>query len=310
MTGRDYSREDMSQAVKLANRGYDVTMIFRALAAKPSGRRDPGSVKYQRVLDERGRDAADAYARQTAERAVEFVASHPAITDRPSAFLRLVEIQGIAGGLPWAVYAGAGVRRALEGTFIIGERIGGLSFGLALREWSEIAGQDERATREHRDALVRLGWLRRNPNDRAGRTGRYALRVPTHIHSHGRSECADSAGRAWMAHDAFRPTALGDLGWYVLASLSAPRSLGDLSLRTGLDPDELRDLAWRLDGIGAVSLVDDGVLVRSPDLAGRLDAFASSAGTSGSLEADVERHARERAEFRRRGDVNVRAVTA
>jgi hypothetical protein len=61
----DYSREDMSYAVRLANRGYDEYMIYRALTQKPKGRRQPGSVKYWRIWSERGKGAADDYARTT-----------------------------------------------------------------------------------------------------------------------------------------------------------------------------------------------------------------------------------------------------
>jgi hypothetical protein len=55
----DYSSEDMSIADRLANRGQDANMIFRALAQKPSAKRAPGSMKYQRILESLGRDAAD-----------------------------------------------------------------------------------------------------------------------------------------------------------------------------------------------------------------------------------------------------------
>ena len=41
MTGRrDTSGMDMTWALRLANREYDAIMIFRALATKPSGRRE------------------------------------------------------------------------------------------------------------------------------------------------------------------------------------------------------------------------------------------------------------------------------
>lgn len=87
----DYSRADMQYAVRLGNRGYDVDMIFRALATKPSGRRDPGSLKYQRLMDTKGRDVADAYARQTAEKAIAFIANNPRIIDRTDALVRITE---------------------------------------------------------------------------------------------------------------------------------------------------------------------------------------------------------------------------
>jgi hypothetical protein len=178
----DYSRGDMSYACRLRNRGYDVDMIFRALTQKPSGRRDPGSVKYQRILETKGRDSADAYARKTAEKAIKFVADNPKIIDRTDALVRLTEIKALADAMPWGLYAGPGARRTLEGAFAVAEKVGGLLFGLSLREWAETCGQDLRTTRTHRDLLVRLGWLLRNPDDRLGRTARFRLRTPSHIH--------------------------------------------------------------------------------------------------------------------------------
>lgn len=300
----DYSRADMSYAVRLANRSYDADMIFRALAAKPSGRRDPGSLKYQRLLDTKGRDIADSYAKQTADKALAFVASSPRIVDRTDALVRLTEIKALADAMPWGLYAGPGARRALEATFSVAEKIGGLSFGLSLREWSETCGQDLRATRTHRDLLVRLGWLLRNPDDRLGRTARFRLRTPSHIHSHGRYECADSGGRAWLAHDAFRPEGLGDLGWYVLSLTESRRPVRELSLRAGVDAAELEDLLGLMTHADLVA-VDDGHVVRVADPIAYLDAIAMRRGTSGRAEADRALHEREREAFRARG-VNVR----
>lgn len=301
----DYSRVDMSYAVRLANRSYDTDMIFRALAQKPSGRRDPGSLKYQRILDTKGRDAADAYALQTANKAIAFVAANPPILDKASALVAITEIEGVAAALPWGVYAGPGARRALEAAFVVAERVNGISFGLSLREWAELCGQDFRTTRTHRDLLLGLGWLRRNPDDRLGRTARYSLRLPPHIHSHLRSECAGSSGRAWLAHDAFRERALGGLPWYLL-SLVEPSAitLRELSIRSGVDEEELDDVIAIMEHAGLVNLVD-GHVVPVPDPLPRLDDFARRHGTTGWGEADKEKHRRDREAFQTRG-VNVR----
>jgi hypothetical protein len=302
----DQSRRDMSWAVRLANRGYDATGIFNALSAKPSGRREPGSVKYQRLLDSRGRDAADAYARGTALKAVEFVRANPALKDRPSSFVRIVEIESLAGALPWGQYGGPGVRRALEAVFVVAERVGGVSFGLALREWGELCGTDERMIRAHRHALCDLEWLRRNPGDRPGLTARFSLRPGKHIHSNGRSECAPAGDREWLDHDAFRPDGLGDVGWYVLSVLTQPYALDALAIRTGLDPDDLQVVVGRLDRADLVHVSDGEPIVRAANLKASLDAVAAAMGCAGSLDADKERHARERTAFRGRRDVNVR----
>jgi hypothetical protein len=301
----DYSRADMSYAVRLGNRSYNADMIFRALAQKPSGRREPGSLKYQRLLDTKGRDAADAYARRTAEKAIAFVASNPKIIDRTDALVRLTEIKALADALPWGLYAGPGPRRALEAAFSVAEKIGGLSFGFSLREWSDTCGQDTRTTRTHRDLLTRLGWLDRNPDDRLGRTARFRLRTPTHIHSNGRYECAGSGGFAWLAHDAFRPEGLGDLGWYVLSLTESRRPLHELSIRSGVDPAELEDVVGILSHADLVVIDDRAQVSRVADLIPPLDEIARRRGTDGRGDADRAEHQREREAFRARG-VNVR----
>lgn len=53
-----------------------------SVTQRPFRSRDPAGSEYQRPLDERGRDVADAYAQRTAEHALTFVADSPAIMDR------------------------------------------------------------------------------------------------------------------------------------------------------------------------------------------------------------------------------------
>jgi hypothetical protein len=310
MTRIDTSRQDMSWACRLANRGYDQTGIRNALAAKPSGRRAPGSIKYQRLLETRGLEAADAYAIRTAANAVSWIAANPAIKDRPAGLVSIIEIESLAGALPWLLYGGAGARHALEGVFVVAERIGSLSFGLALREWSELVGEHERLIRGHRDTLIDLWWLRRNRADRNGRTARFSLRPGRHIHSHGRSECAPAADRGWLAHDAFRPEALGDVGWYVLSVLTQPRTVDDVSVRTGLDVEDVWVLIRRLHVAELVDITDNDVVVRAGNLIPQLNIVADAAGTLGTLAADRERHDQDRVAFRDRRDVNVPEVVS
>ncbi len=313
MTGArtDTSRNDWRWALRLANRGYGRTAIAAALSKKPSGRRDAGSLKYMRLLDERGRDAADLYATRTAERAIQWVHDNPAIRTPTEATLRLLEIEAAAEALPWAVYGGPGVRRGLEAAFLVADRTRRVNFGLALREWAELAGQDFEAIRRHRDVLIDLDWMKRNTDDRPGRTARFALRIPRHIQLHmGGWNVGVSADRGWVGHDAFRPEGLGDAGWYVLHELSGPMSLSSLSGQTGYGPYELEDqvsLLMRhglIVGQDPVGRAEDGLL----DL---LDRAAESFGTAGALDDDRAAHEAERRAFRarpKRLDVNVAAV--
>ena len=98
-----------------------------------------------------------------------------------------------------------------------------------------------RTERRNRDTLVRLGWLRRNPDDRNGRTGRYTLCRPAHIQHTTPENVGDASVRTWLAHDAFRPDALGDDSWYLLASLRGHAEFDRLAWVTGLGVEALKD---------------------------------------------------------------------
>lgn len=301
---RDYSREDMSWAVSLANRGYDEEGIYLALSAMPSGRRDPGSVKYQRLLSAKGKKAADAYARRTARNAIQFVHDNPMILDRTAALADLWAVRQTIERVPWGIYAGPGPRRTLEGALRVAEGLGSASwYGLALRQWSELVGQSFRAVRSNRDVLTDLGWIRRHPKDRPHRTARYKLRTPTHIQpAHSLTpvgeECAGSRGAAhWvytdsapsqLAHDAYRPDALGDPAWYLhhtLLVVPRPQPLEVVELRTGYIADDLLDLVATLERYDLLHRDDDALAVPD-DLLDRLDRVAVDLGTAGAADAD------------------------
>jgi hypothetical protein len=176
---RDYSREDMAWAVRLANKGHDATMIARVLRTKPSGKRGGAySMKYQRLLDERGRDAACRYAERTARKAVEFVKANPMIQDHIGGTARLIHITRAADEQDWTDHPGA--RKALEAAvhIALGLPYPTVVFGLSDRQWAETAGQSRDSLRRNRDRLVKLGWITRNPDDLPGRTSRYRLDIP------------------------------------------------------------------------------------------------------------------------------------
>lgn len=290
----------MSWAVSLANRRYSVEQIHRALAAKPSGRRDPGSIKYQRLLDTKGLDAAEAYAWRTARKALDFVRVNPKILDPAEGTLAVLAIGSLAGALPWGLYGGSGPRRALEAAFVIGERVGSVCFGLALRQWAEISGQTLESVRKNRDVLLSLGWLSKLASDTRHATDRFRLRRPSHIRSRGRFECGNPADRGWLAHDAFRPGALGDDGWYVMTLLATAASARELTIASGMDPDDLEALLAKLERLDLIDTDEGGILRRADDLPQRLDLAAATLGSAGSADRDRERHAAERAAYRSR----------
>jgi hypothetical protein len=308
----DHSRDDATYAAKLANRGYSVDQIASAIAKIPKGGKSPASMKYVRVMQERGLDAANAYAKRTAEKAVAWVKANPPVRDQASGLVRLAELDALVGLVPWGVVWSPRTRRVLEGALGVAEHAKSLRFSLALRQWSTLTGVAYEPIRWERNRLIEIGWLRRNQNDRSGRTSRFGLRAPLHIQgprshstftSHeGRCECG-VVGRegCWLAHDAFRPQALGDVGWYALASTSDQAvTLRELELQTGIAHDELLDLVLTLDRFGAARF--DGSLVRrGPDLVAGLDAIAAHHGTEGMLAAERAQYDEERKAFRARG---------
>lgn len=288
----------MSYAVRLANRDYERHQIVEALMSDE---------EVLRLQQSAGAAKARRFAETTAEKALAFVRTNPAIRDRQAALIRILELEAFADALPWGLYGGPGPRRALEAMFVVAENLGGVEFGLALRQHAEIAGQSFERIRTHRASLDSLGWIRRNPRDRPGKTSRFALRRPSHIQplpprglNVGHRE-----DRAWMPHDAFREDALGDEGWYVLSLIFAPTSLRELASRSGFDEDALEAIVGPLVRGGVVDLDDAGRCFRVEAVLPRLDDLADRCGTAGQAKADRARHRRDREEFRGRQDLNV-----
>jgi hypothetical protein len=90
----------------------------------------------------------------------------------------------------------------------------------------------------------------------------------------------DHADRQWLSHDAFRGDGLGDDGWLLLPSFSAPTSLQELVARTGLGPWGERVV---IDALLEFDLVEisNGLASRATDLRERLDDAARFLGTAG-----------------------------
>lgn len=308
MTTKDRSSRDMTWAVKLANRRYTAHQIAEALARPPGGkRRHAGSMKYQAILQTRGFNEATKYATRTAGNAVKFVTENPKILDRGAAAVRLVEIEDAVESLPWLVYCGPKARRALDAALVVAWRVGSVKFGLALREWAELSGLDFESIRTARSVLQSEGWLRRDPNDRNGRTARYSLSPPAHIHSHrGGLNVGLHDDRQWLAHDAFREPALGSLGWAVLRAVPpAPTPIAVLEGRLALDHEDLWEQLLQLERAHLILVGDNSVRRAADDLMPLLDAVAVAEGTAGELIAQRARHLQDRAAWHGRGDVNV-----
>jgi hypothetical protein len=302
----------MTWAVKLANRGHPADQIARELSRTPTPKRPAGSKKYQRILETRGREEATKYAARTAEKAVTFVRDNPKVMDHAAAAVRLIEIESAAESLPWLVYCGPQARRALDAALLVAWRVGSLNFGLALREWAELAGLEFESIRTARNALIREGWLRRNPTDRNGRTSRFTISTPSHIHSHqGDKNVGLHRDREWLAHDAFRETALGSEGWVVLRAVSnVPMQRDLIQTKIALDADELWEHLLRFERAGVLVVGDNSVRRAADDLIPLLDGIARDAGTMGDLLKLRQKHLADRSAWRQRGDVNVGAGDA
>jgi hypothetical protein len=303
--------KDMSWAVSLANRGQDAVQIARALSTPGNRKRPAGSVHYQQLVQTRGQEAATRYATRTADKALAFVAENPKITDHAGAVAALVQIEMAAESLSWLVYCGARARRALEAGFVVASRVGRVQFALALREWAEIAGLDFQQIRTARNLLIREGWVRRNPDDRNGRTERLSLSKPPHILSCHEIGMWGYGDRVWLAHDAFRDGALGSIGWAILRGIpSVPTSRDLVFQKIALDPDELWGHLLAFERAGIVTIGDEKIRRSSDDLVPLLDALAVEHGTAGQLLQMKWHHEGERKAWRQRRDVNVGAGDA
>lgn len=315
---RDYSRDDMSWAMRLANRGSGVEAITSTLSRKPSGRRPWYSVKYARLYEERGKEVADRYARRTAEKAVERVRRFPAIRDPHEAIVRLLDIETAALMHRWGGGMGSSARRAFFGALTVANRLPSVTFGLAWREWSELVGTPHRRVRHVVTTALDGRWVTRNPDDRMGRTSRWALRVPrdctfnltpgdmnVQTRPTFRRDALDPIPPTRLLnHDAF--VALGDDAWHVFdvsftqGRVTTPRTL---ELATGMDAPTL---AATIDLLLRERVIrEEGPLLVGPrDVGLVLDDTAFRLGSLLSLDRLKATHKSDREAFRR-GDVNV-----
>jgi hypothetical protein len=303
----DYSSFDWKWAVRLANRGYNAKQIADLLRRKPRGNRDPYSLKYMRILEHRGLARAEAYAMRTAARAAAWVKVNPPIRDPSAGRAALAEIRDVADSLDWLVYGGPGPRRVLEGLFVVGDRLGSVSFRLANRAWAELVGMTVTALLRRRASLLNLGWVVRNPRDRQGRTARYVLRIPDKIEWYASAESAARGGleeevpgrpealvNSSGGGSAFEDLSSGGLRTTVPFNLTTPCEVNGTAL-LGHD-------AFRSNALGDLGWYAVTRQLRGSDLDGLLDRLAVEYGTAGALDRDIGRHRRDREEFRRDHD--------
>jgi hypothetical protein len=264
--------------MRLARRGCERRVILDAIT-----RRHPkhgyNSLVYGETVKERGFAAAGRYAERTVDKAIRIV-EQGWVLDPTEARARIAELWVIADAEPWPLEL-AGARKALEAALEIGDERGRISLGLDLRTHAMRAGQSRTAIGRHRRTLHDLGWMRRNPHDRVGLTARFRLAAPAGpLNDLVEGQLDGPARRSFVAHDAWRPAALGDAGWYVQHAIAA-----HAPLPAGADL-----VVERLHGHGL------GRELHAAELARRLDIAAHRLGTAGDGDRQRAQFEQERAE--------------
>ena len=287
----------LSYALRLANRGYSADQIRRALL-------DHHVVRH---LQERaGFERVDAFARQTAERAVDQVRKVPSVDWPAQVVVRVAERRLAADSVPWPGRTGPTDRRVLEGAFLTASICKSVTFNMAVRTWGmrvglpwSIVATSVKRLRHDRSALELVS------RGGSARTSKYRIRsmVGTRTGSSLTQLFGDLPPLSewgWLAHDAFRSAALGDPGWMVTRWLrdDDPRKASDLAAATGIERHRAYAVLGRLQHHEIATKAADG-WVRIPDseLVAALDLVAVMAGTAGSLEADRRRYEQQRQGF-------------
>lgn len=295
--------------------------MFRELTLLPRNGRPVVSIAYLRRLQQRGKPAADQYARTTVRKALLWVAENPPIRDQYEARLRLVEVEQAARRVAWGEGLGSMSKRVLFGFMVAANRLGSVRFALSWRAWAEESGVSMSRVR---DAMRRRigpeGWVVRDYRDRPGRTARWAIHAGSPVRTFTSLPRSNVWGAttgiarppfdAILRHDAW--TALGDDTWHAFDALmerDGSATHDDLARATGMRSFVL----WMaLEDLRSHRVIEDqrGCLIVADEPLARLDVVAVELGTAGALERMRERHREEREAFRARGDVNVRSGDA
>lgn len=320
MTRREPDFGDLrSWALRLANRGWDAEQIARDIW------RGPAVAAY---VERFGKHKAEELTRDIGAWAVETVRLHPVDAWRAEVPARIAAIRDRINAAPiFNARTAPTDYRATEVLYLTAVSAGSTAFRLSMRTGGVRGGMAEttfcsavKRLRErgvvHRlagswpvgrvPARYRIG----SPVSRTGRTGGKDPSVRLlEFPSPPIARLLDPQWRLALQHDAFRPAALGDLGWLIVHRMNAvePLDVADLSQLTGVGLARLRRVARQLSTAG--------ILVPGPDgwtapldvdpLLTVLERIARESGTSGALEADRTRHAADRAEFDNRSSLSV-----
>ncbi len=221
-----YLSEDLTWALRLVCLGNDEQTIVRTLS-KRHAKHGYHSLQYERILVERGSQAAHHYAERTARKAAAIAKDEPRVWTPYEATERLAAIYAQVDREPWPLEL-ASARRALEAAFSIAfERGRVANMKLDLRTHAMRAGHSLCAVRLSRIKLDELGWLKRNPHDKG--TSNIAVFVPPPQANIEETFLRASyvQERVLLAHDAFRCAALGDRGWHRFSYFARQPEIAD-----------------------------------------------------------------------------------
>jgi len=259
-------------------------------------------------------------AKRVTKAALDRAEAHPSELWRYEVPHRVVKYRCYADARPWPGRSGARDRRALEAAYLTALMARSTTFGLAARTWGERAGMDkESANRASKSLETTHRAIRRATKGAPNIAARYRVRSAKRTSATVEQpplggptvalrdilfvgvHLLDPTGtdRILLAHDAFRPAALGDAGWLITRSLSSHQAISplELSKRTGVSAKRTDELLTTLGRYGAATR-DGQSYTRAfdPLLFDALDRIAMDAGTLGDLERDRAKHQRQRAE--------------
>ena len=222
------------------------------------------------------------------------------------------ELRGFADDKRWPLPNGPRKRRVLEGAYQIAYGVGDVRFSRSYRSWGEVVGIPWQAT-GHAVRLLRRDRLVLRVKPASGyQAATYRLGVPRPLPSTIGPSPVDLLFKSGpnfnnrtyvLAHDAFRPQALGDAGWLVLRWLDPERPLEPAALAsvTGLPYRVVLEVCDRVHAAEVATAIPGGwVSVPDDELGERLDRYAMKAGTWGML--SVQRSDQERQRYRSRGE--------
>lgn len=284
---RETCGEVMSYALKLANPplSYDRTRILEALL-------DDSSVRTLRPR------AARRFAERTADKALVRVATRPPARDRSAFLAEIADLRRSADAARWPGRAGPTDRRVLEGAYLTAELARSTSFGLSARTWGVRVGLPWRTVLRSRDRLIERGALAiiKSAERSSRQAARYRIGSPFCLSRslpEERNYCDTFA--APIGHDAFRPPALGCIGWFLLRRLDVDDAVrhGDLATGCGLNRERVYASLGQMQRFEIARRVEDG-WIRSADVDELLIRAAATFGTLGSASREVGSYIEDR----------------